>query len=115
VARFLGYEVEQGDTLTLRTYWEVLDRPGFPLSVMAHLVDEQGRPAGIADGLGFPVENWQEGDIFAQTHIFTPSPTLPHFFHVGLYRLDTMERLAPAGSAADHLTLGPIEVRDDDR
>jgi hypothetical protein len=121
VARFLGYEVEQGDTLTLRTYWEVLDRPDLPLSVMAHLVDDQGRPAGVADGLGFPVENWQKGDIFAQTHPFTlppphsHTPTPPYFFHVGLYRLDTMERLPPAGSAADHLTLGPIEVRDDGR
>ena len=114
VARFLGYEVEQGDTLTLRTYWEVLDRPDFPLSVMAHLVDDQSTPAGVADGLGFPVENWQEGDIFAQTHIFTPPPS-PYFFHVGLYRLDTMERLPPAESEADYLTLGPIEVRDDDR
>ena len=100
--------------MTLRTYWEVLDRPDFPLSVMAHLVDDQSTPAGVADGLGFPVENWQEGDIFAQTHIFTPPPS-PYFFHVGLYRLDTMERLPPAESEADYLTLGPIEVRDDDR
>jgi len=102
--------------MTLRTYWEVLNRPDFPLSVMAHLVDDQGMLVAIADGLSFPVENWQNGDIFAQIHLFTlPSDshthTLPYSFNVGLYRLDTMERIPPAGSEADHLTLGSIEVR----
>ncbi len=121
VARFLGYEVDPvspvpGGTMTLRTYWEVLNRPDFPLSVMAHLVDDQGTLVAIADGLSFPVENWQNGDIFAQIHLFTlPSDshthTLPYSFNVGLYRLDTMERIPPAGSEADHLTLGSIEVR----
>jgi len=118
VARFLGYEVDRGDTLTLRTYWEVLNRPDFPLSVMAHLVDAQGAPVGIADGLGLPVGNWREGDIFVQTHAFIPPASLlpiPYSFDVGLYRLDTMERIPPTGSEADHLTLGPIEVRGDGR
>jgi hypothetical protein len=124
VARFLGYEVDPvgpapGGTLTLRTYWEVLNRPDFPLSVMAHLVDAQGTLVVVADGLGFPMENWQKGDIFAQTHVFTlPSshtPTLPYSFNVGLYRLDTMERIPPAGSETDHLILAPIKEQGDDQ
>jgi len=118
VARFLGYEVDRGDKLTLGTYWEVLDRPDFPLSVMAHLVDAQGTPVGIADGLSFPVENWQGGDVFAQVHVFTLPPDAgptAYTFHVGLYRLDTMERIPPVGSEDDHLVLGPVEVRNDGR
>jgi hypothetical protein len=124
VARFLGYEIEPvrpapGDAVTLRTYWEVLKRPEFPLSVMAHLVfvgDTQSVPVGTADGLSFPVENWQKGDIFAQMHFFTlPSEggVTGYIFNVGLYRLDTMERVSPFGFEADHLTLGPVEVRGD--
>lgn len=118
VARFLGYEVDPAipasdGPLTLRTYWEVRNRPDFPLSVMAHLVDAQGVPLAVADGLGFPVENWQKGDIFAQTHIFalpsSHSPALSYSFNVGLYRLDTMERIPPAGFGTDHLILEPIE------
>ena len=119
VARFLGYEIEParpapGDDVILRTYWEVLKRPEFPLSVMAHLVlvgDTQGMLVGTADGLGFPVENWQEGDVFAQMHFFTlPSggDAAEYVFNVGLYRLDTMERVPPAGFEADHLILGPV-------
>lgn len=119
-ARFLGYEldpVRPGGTMTLRTYWEVLSQPDLPLSVMAHLVDNQGTAIAIADGLGFTAENWQQGDVFAQVHSFAlPSDVgTAYTFAVGLYRLDTMERIPPAGSEADHLILGPIEVRGDGR
>ncbi|MBL7064803.1 MAG: hypothetical protein ISS49_11455, partial [Anaerolineae bacterium] len=124
-ARFLGYEIEPvrpapGDDVILRTYWEVLKRPEFPLSVMAHLVlvgEAEALLVGTADGLGFPVENWQEGDVFAQMHFFTlPSglaasvdgDAAEYVFNVGLYRLDTMERVPPAGFEADHLILGPV-------
>jgi len=127
VARFLGYEYEldpvelaPGGTVILRTYWEVLNQPDFPLSVMAHLVDDQGTLVAIADGLSCPVENWQKGDIFAQTHFFTlpsdsPTSPLPYSFNVGLYRLDTMERISPTGFDADHLILGPVEGQGDGR
>ena len=137
VARFLGYEIElatsasvdtvDGDDLILRTYWEVLKRPDFPMSVMAHLVlvgEAEALLVGTADGLSFPVENWQEGDVFAQMHFFAlPSglaasvdPSVDtvdgdaaeYIFNVGLYRLDTMERIPPAGFEADHLILGPV-------
>jgi len=119
VARFLGYEIEParptpGDDVILRTYWEVLKRPEFPLSVMAHLVlvgEAEALLVGTADGLSFPVENWQAGDVFAQMHFFTlPSggDAAEYIFNVGLYRLDTMERIPPAGFEADHLILGPV-------
>ena len=65
------------------------------------------------------MENWQKGDVFAQMHFFTlPSEvdSATYTFNVGLYRLDTMERLPPVGSGAnDHLILGPIGGLDDGR
>lgn len=112
VARFLGYELERGETVTLRTYWEVLNPPDFPLSVMAHLVDDQGAVVAVADGLGFPVTSWQEGDIFAQMHpVRLPSGAdlATYTLDVGLYRLDTMERIPPLGGKTDHLVLEPFE------
>lgn len=113
MARFLGYEMQPiepipGEILTLRTYWEVLNRPNAPLSVMAHLVDNRGTAVGIADGLGFTTENWQKGDVFAQAHRFTlpaESDTTGYAFRVGLYRLDTMERVPPEGVEAGYLVL----------
>ncbi len=110
VARFLGYELERGESVTLRTYWEVLDPPDYPLSVMAHLVDGQGAVVAVADGLGFPVTGWQAGDVFAQTHPVTlPSGgDLTYTFNVGLYRLDTMEHIPPQGFETDHLVLEPF-------
>jgi len=105
VACFMGYGVERGERLLLRSYWRVQGRPEVPLSVMAHLVDAQGVPLGVADGLGFPVENWQVGDVFIQTHVFPPLSGIPHFVHVGLYRIDTLEHLPLVEGGGDHLVL----------
>jgi len=114
VARFLGYETEsdalQG-TVVLRTYWQVLSQIDFPISVMAHLMDEHG-VVGIADGLGFGVENWREGDVFAQQHVFdlpAGDACAPCTLHVGLYRLDGMEAVPPVGLETDYVVAGVVE------
>ncbi len=57
-----------GATVDVVTFWEVLTPPHKPLSIMLHLRDMGGIPIAVGDGLGFPIEQWHSGDIFAQRH-----------------------------------------------
>ncbi|MEE8390250.1 MAG: hypothetical protein V3S14_05555, partial [Anaerolineae bacterium] len=54
---FLGYRLDAdtavpGETLTLQTYWSIVDAPDYPLSLMAHLLNKEGQPVAVSDGLG---------------------------------------------------------------
>jgi hypothetical protein len=101
----------------LLTFWRVTGQPPAMLSVMAHLVTDDGRAIAIADGLGFTADQWQAGDVFIQRHLFQiPSSTPPGLLwaQTGLYTLDDLQRLpvtvngVPAG---DSLRLTPLQVR----
>jgi hypothetical protein len=100
-ATFLGHtliesEVRPGERVELVTYWRVNEIPARPLSLMAHLVAEDGSAVAVGDGLGFPIEQWREGDLMVQRHHWT----LPQDLGLGTtlqvvtgaYWLDTMER-----------------------
>lgn len=86
----LGYEAgssaaRAGDEVSLTTYWRVLSQPDQPLSLLAHLVDQEGRPVAIGDALGVPIEGWASGDIIVQAHrLSLGSAVAP-----GTYRLQT--------------------------
>ena len=78
---FLGYRLVEAspEMVAVETWWQV--REGYgpvtrPLSIMAHLVDDDGNPAGVADGLGVPIEAWQAGDVIVQYHNFALNPNL---------------------------------------
>ena len=103
---FLGHtivETAAGEQTAwiVRTHWQVRSIPSRPLSLMAHLVGAQGTPLAVGDGLGFPIEQWQAGDIIVQTHRLEPAGDVPGSgplsLHVGAYWLDTMARWATAG------------------
>jgi len=125
---FAGYTLEldgdlvrPGQTFVLRTYWRVEALPNRPLSLMAHVTvhrDGDGSssgPAGptvfVGDGLGFPVEQWQVGDLVVQKHrltlpadLATPSRVT---LETGAYWLDTFERwpLASGDTSIPLITL----------
>ncbi len=85
-----------GQTVELRTYWEVEQLPAEPLSLMAHLIAADGRVVAVADGLGVPVENWLVGDMLVQRHIFevpASAPPGPYWFRIGVYKLAGTRRL----------------------
>ncbi len=94
--------------LQLQTYWQVTRVPTRPLSLMAHLVTDAGSLLAVGDGLGFPIEQWQVGDLIVQTHRFpvtediVPSEALS--VEVGGYWLDTMERW-PTDGGGTSITL----------
>lgn len=104
-----------GEALVL-TAWRVMRGADTPLSIMAHLLDAQGRVVSGADGLGVPIETWQAGDVIVQAHwLNVPSDVAPgtYWIETGVYRLDTLERyriLQEGQPVGDRLLLTAIEV-----
>jgi hypothetical protein len=100
--------------LSLTTYWRVVGQPEVPLSIMAHMTGGDGAVLGVADGLGFPVENWQVGDTFAQRHAFTlppDAPPGPYVPRIGLYAVGAAEeRLPMVDGSGDVLPLAPLDL-----
>jgi hypothetical protein len=98
------------------TVWRVTGSADAPLSIMAHLVDAQGRVVSSDDGLGVPIEAWQVGDTIVQKHRFKTQDLAPgrYWVETGIYRLDTMERyriLQGDQVVGDRLLLTSVEVK----
>ena len=118
---FLGYRlaataVTPGETLVLWTYWSVTGAPDRPLSLMAHLLDGEGRPVAVGDGLGVQVENWQAGDVIVQRHrleIPADAPIGTYWVQTGVYTLTDLYRLpiiSEDGLVADRIMLTQLGV-----
>ncbi len=93
---FLGYDVHPDvGEVELHTYWQVEQTPNRLLSLMAHLVTEDGILVATGDGLGVPIEVWRPGDIIVQRHILNlpqGDPPRSYYLLTGVYWLDTLER-----------------------
>jgi len=90
-------QAHAGSSVDVLTYWRVLTPPARPLSLMLHLRDAAGQPIAVGDGLGVPIEQWQNGDLIVQRHQLTlPPETPPGTYHLvaGAYWLDSLERLS---------------------
>jgi hypothetical protein len=92
---FLGMSApataKPGSSVKVTTFWEVLRQSAQPLSIMLHLRRDNGEPIAVGDGLGFPTEQWQAGDRFAQSHqLVIPNESAPgeYTLHTGAYWLD---------------------------
>lgn len=118
---FLGYRLEAdtvtaGETLTLWTYWSVTDTPDRLLSLMAHLLDGEGRPVAVGDGLGVPVTDWQASDMIVQRHVLEIPPDIApgmYWVQTGVYTLTDLQRLAvtlEGQPVADRILLAQLEV-----
>jgi hypothetical protein len=118
---FLGYtaqeaQVRAGSQTAIQTYWRVTQTPAQPLSLMAHLLDENGTPIAVGDGLGVSIEQWRPGDVIVQRHVFEiPSQTPPgaYWVQLGAYTLPDVKRLPILRDNAvlgDRLVAGQIEV-----
>jgi hypothetical protein len=112
---FLGYTAKEE---TIQTYWRVTQTPTQSLSLMAHLLDANGAPVAVGDGLGIPIDQWRPGDVIVQRHeIATLPDTAPgvYWLQTGAYTLPDVERLPilQNGSVVgDRLLIGQIEVED---
>ncbi len=109
---FLGYEVAQGEqAVNLTTYWQVTGQPDRPFSLMGHLLNADGVPVSVEDGLGVPWDQLRPGDILVQCHALSVPSELPggeYWLQTGAYWLDTMERWSVEDG--DRLLLTAVEV-----
>lgn len=69
------------------TVWRVARTTSEPLSIQAHLLAGDGPPR-VADGLGFPSDQWRPGDWFIQRHVFDGPGQA---FETGLYNYVTLD------------------------
>jgi len=119
--RFLGYQINQteaepGDSVTLRTFWEVEDHAKQSLSLMAHAVGDDGTPIAVGDGLGVPIDQWQVGDVIVQKHLLNIPPTAPngqYSITTGAYWLDSMKRWqwVKDETTSDQLQLTKMQIK----
>jgi hypothetical protein len=103
----LGYSLTcdpQMTTCTLQLYWQATADLDINYTVFAHLVGQDGRIAGQHDGMpeggGYPTSAWQPGEIIVDEHPFdiaTDAPPGDYRLLVGLYHLETGERLPVLG------------------
>ena len=93
---FLGYALYADQTgLDFDTYWRVEQPPEEPISLMAHLLNIEGRPIAVDDGFGIPLTSLRSGDVFVQRHRlnYPAPPNGPYYVHGGAYWLETLEPL----------------------
>jgi hypothetical protein len=121
---WLGYKLDRteahaGQTVELQTFWRVTQIPAEPVSLMAHLIAEDGRAVAVGDGLGVPIENWQVGDVIIQRHLLEIPPdtaTGTYWVQIGVYTTADLRRLGiasdaqPSPGAGDRLLLERVEV-----
>ncbi len=117
---FLGYRLsstEANDIVELWTIWQVYTTTTRPLSIMAHLIGSDGIPIAVGDGLGVPVEQWQNSDVIIQRHRLALPESAPpgtYWLQTGVYWLDTLERHSIASdqqAVSDRLILTTVEVK----
>jgi hypothetical protein len=98
---FLGYRVLESEStpeegsIEIHTVWRVLSQADRPLSIMAHAAEANQAVVEIRDGLCYPVEQWQTGDILIQRHRFEHvriGDSARYEITIGAYWLDTMQR-----------------------
>ncbi|MEM7028335.1 MAG: glycosyltransferase family 39 protein [Chloroflexota bacterium] len=103
--KLIGYDLttrqaKPNETLTLTLYWQPLTKLDRDYAIFVHLHDGQGVMAAqddhqVADGI-LPTTCWQPGQIIVDKVDLTIADQAshePHYLKVGLYGLDTLERL----------------------
>ena len=116
-------QLQSGEMLTVRLYWEAMSQPAKSYVVFVHLLDEAGNLVSSHDGAPrngrFPTNTWLSGDLVQDEHPIQLDAGLPdgvYKFNVGLYLPKTGERV-PVRTAdgsdipAQSLPLTTIMVR----
>jgi len=104
--RLLGYRIEPGKLVLC---WQALQPVADDYTVFIHIYDAQGQVVMPADGPprsgNYPTSAWAAGETVEDAH------NLPAwdqgYLTIGLYRLDTGERLALDGTAETELRIEP--------
>lgn len=120
----LGYDIDsldapvQDGSLAVTFNWRALQPPTADYTVFVHLLDAQGATVAQHDGQpqdgAYPTSVWDSGEVVVDEHSLALPPDLPaadYWLRVGLYLLETGERL-PVDGNGDSLQLGPVKLGD---
>jgi len=119
----IGYEltppVDQKSGLALRLYWQALSDLDEDYTVFVHWLDQGGRILTQQDnqprGGTYPTGLWDQGEVVEDVYHLTIPAGLPAnppiLLAVGMYRLETLERLAVFDKDGRHLPEDRIILR----
>jgi uncharacterized membrane protein len=122
-ARIVGYDLNlQGNTVTLRLYWQALNEMDTMYKVFVHIVPPGSTvPAAQHDSPpangSLPTTTWIKAEYITDEHVITMPADLPtgsYLIVAGLYDPQTGARLPAFGSdgheyANDAANIGPLE------
>jgi len=101
-----------GNGLTVTLFWRAIQTPHDDYTVFVHLLDGKGEAVSQHDaqpaGGAYPTSIWDAGEVVADEHVLSlPPGQLPDTYRlrVGLYALETGERLPVAGGDSIELDL----------
>ena len=115
----VGYWLSQattssGDHLYVRLLWQVTTPPTESYTVFVHLSQAGQVTAGADDLPGHgacKTSDWQPGEVIVNEMQVVLPPDMPDGVYdlaVGLYRLETMQRLEATGNADNQVMLGSL-------
>jgi len=120
----IGYEltspVNQEASLDLRLYWQALSDLDEDYTVFVHWLDEEGRILTQQDNQprngSYLTGLWEEGEIVEDLYHLTvptgfPAGRTPVLLAVGMYRLETLERLAVFDESGQRLADARVILR----
>lgn len=113
----LGFDLNpKSKIVNLKLFWRADSPPLADYTVFIHLLDPSGNliaqfDSPPADG-AYPTTLWDPNEIIADEHLLQNLPPGRYTVQIGLYRPDTSERLAVAGSPDGAVKLGELEVRE---
>jgi hypothetical protein len=109
-----------GETLDITLFWRAEGPLLHDYTVFVHLLDSAGTLVDQTDSQplngNYPTGLWAMGDEVRDHYVLTvpaSSEFRQYWLDVGMYRLDTGERLNVAGSVPplDHVSIGPLPVQ----
>jgi hypothetical protein len=117
----IGYEltspVDQEAGLDLKLYWQALSELNEDYTVFVHWLDKGGRILTQQDNQPrngtYPTKLWNEREIVEDLyHPTVPADRPPAFLAVGMYQLETLERLAIFDENEQRLTGNQIILKE---
>jgi hypothetical protein len=99
-AALLGYDLQEEEgQLRLTTYWQALRTMTTDYTLFVHLLGADGTLIAQQDGSPqdgrYPTSIWDVGEVVVDEAMFSlPPDVVPAQIAVGLYRLESLERLA---------------------
>jgi hypothetical protein len=116
----LGYELKEesirpGGAIELTLYWQAREEIEESYIVFTHLLDSEGNIQGQQDGIPvegmYPTPSWLAGQVVEDKHRIPIAATAPagsYRIAVGMYQLDSLERLEAVDAEGNPLPEGQI-------